>query len=124
MVFFNGTVNLKIFEAADLRPTDFATRHNMGNSKNFQLIDPYISFDIDEVHVARTTTKLKTFKPVWDEEFSTEVHNGQIIGLTVFHDAAIPPDEFVANCSIAFEEINREAEIWVCFGVIYSKHGH
>ena len=113
MVFFNGSFKLKICEAVDLRPTDFATRHSMGGGKNLQLMDPYIAIDIDDIQAARTTAKAKTFKPVWNEEFSIEVHNGQTIGMTVFHDAAIPPDEFVANCSLSFEDLKAKADIWV-----------
>ena len=115
MVFFNGSMKLKICEAIDLKPTDFSTRHLMGGSKNMQLIDPYISVDVDELTVARTTAKQKTFKPSWNEEFTCEVHNGQTIGITVFHDAAIPPDDFVANCSLAFEDIvgTKGSDIWV-----------
>lgn len=113
MVFFNGSVKVVVCEAVDLRPTDFSTRLNLGVSK-FQLIDPYISVDVDDGHVAKTTTKQRTFKPVWNEEFCTEVHNGQYINLTVFHDAAIPPDEFVANCTIAFEDLGKpSSDIWV-----------
>ncbi|KAI0233805.1 Calcium-independent protein kinase C [Lamellibrachia satsuma] len=115
MVFFNGTIKLKICEAVDLRPTDFATRHQVGSQKNVQVIDPYISVDVDDVPVARTTTKQKSVKPTWNEDFTTEVHNGQTIGLTVFHDAAIPPDEFVANCTIAFDDLSGKlsSDIWV-----------
>lgn len=108
MVFFNGSLKLKICEADKLRPTDFATRHQMSVNKNVQYIDPYITIDIDEVPVARTTTKSKTVNPVWNEDFVTEVHNGANIGLTVFHDAAIPPDEFVANCNIPFDDIKGQ----------------
>ncbi|ELU08618.1 hypothetical protein CAPTEDRAFT_99905 [Capitella teleta] len=114
MVFFNGSMKLKIYEAVDLRPTDFATRHQV--NRNLQLIDPYISVDIDEVPYARSTTKQKTFKPSWNEEFTVEIHNGQSVGLTVFHDAAIPPDEFVANCTIALEDLvgkKEPSDIWV-----------
>lgn len=43
--------------------------------------------------------------------------NAKNIGLTVFHDAAIPPDDFVANCTIPFEDLaHREKEqqdFWV-----------
>lgn len=80
-----------------------------------QLLDPYISIDVDDTLLGRTTTKQKTLKPVWNEEFTTEVRNGQNICLTVFHDAAIPPDEFVANCNIAFEDIvdKKTSDIWV-----------
>ena len=80
-----------------------------------QLIDPYVSVDVDELNVARTSTKQKTFRPSWNEEFTSEIHNGQMIGITVFHDAAIPPDEFVANCSVAFEDIvaQQKNDFWV-----------
>ena len=112
MVFFNGSVRLKIYEAVELRPTDFATRHSVTKA---QLIDPYISIDVDENPVAKTTTRPKTYKPTWNEDFNAEVHNGQTIGLTVFHDAAIPPDEFVANCSISFEDLTgkESSDLWV-----------
>ena len=117
MVFFNGSMKLKICEASDLKPTDFSLRLNMGKGKgkNMQLIDPYVSVDVDELNVARTSTKQKTFRPSWNEEFTSEIHNGQMIGITVFHDAAIPPDEFVANCSVAFEDIvaQQKNDFWV-----------
>lgn len=118
MVFFNGSVKLKICEAVDLRPTDFATRHQMGTAKNIQSIDPYIAVDVDEIYLARTSSKPKTTSPKWNEEFYTEVHNGQNIGLTVFHDAAIPPDEFVANCTISFEDLTKASDIWVSVSII------
>ena len=117
MVFFNGAVKLKVCEATDLRPTEFATRHQMGLNKTSAAIDPYIAIDVDETHVARTTTKQRTVKPVWNEDFTTEVHNGQAIGLTVFHSATIPPDEFVANCTVALEDLHGKSasDIWVSF---------
>lgn len=120
MVFFNGSLKIKVCEALDLRPTDCATRLQMGGNKNLQLIDPYISVDVDDVAVARTTTKPKTFKPCWNEEFVYEVHNGQTIGLTVFHDVALAPDQFVANCTVVFEDLTNKqtSDIWVridCF---------
>lgn len=116
MVFFNGSLKIRICEAADLRPTDFATRHQMGASQQKLVLDPYISVDIDDTHVARTTTKQKTTRPTWNEDFRTEVHNGQNITFTVFHDAAIPPDEFIANCTVAFEDISNSPSLdfWVC----------
>ncbi|XP_064603809.1 calcium-independent protein kinase C-like isoform X2 [Liolophura sinensis] len=114
MVFFNGSLKLKICEAIDLKPTDFATRHAVGPNKQGQIIDPYIAVDVDDQQVARSTTKPKTTKPSWNEEFVTEVHNGQSLGFTVFHDAAIPPDDFVANCTLSFEEIKEtNSDIWV-----------
>lgn len=123
MPHFSGTLKLKVCEAMDLRPTEFATRHANVVGKQAMLIDPYVAVDIDEVHVDRSSTKQKTFKPVWNEQFTTEVHSGQNLGLTVFHDAAIPPDDFVANCNISFDELlnsskelgKNESDVWVCY---------
>ncbi|XP_014669885.1 PREDICTED: calcium-independent protein kinase C-like isoform X2 [Priapulus caudatus] len=118
MVVFNGVLKLKVIAAEDLKPTDFSTRHQIaGLSKDkLSTIDPYISVDIDEIHVARTTSRPKTFSPVWNEDFSTDVQNGQNLGLTVFHDAVMPPDDFVANATISFDDISQKpaaADIWI-----------
>ena len=87
--------------------------------KDDQPIDPYVSIDVDENHLDRSSTKPKTFNPVWNESFVHDVQNAVNLGLTVFHDAAIPPDDFVANCSIPFEDLvhrDRESEdFWVCY---------
>lgn len=40
-----------------------------------QPIDPYVSIDADEHHLDKSTTKPKTFDPVWNESFTHEVHN-------------------------------------------------
>ena len=65
----------------------------------------------------RSTTKGKTFDPCWNEIFIHEVNNAKNIGLTVFHDAAIPPDDFVANCTIPFEDLahrdKEQQDFWV-----------
>lgn len=44
-----------------------------------------------------------------------EVHNGHELEFTVFHDCALPPDDFVANCRIQFEDLKIGAnnDIWV-----------
>ena len=108
-------MKLKICEAVELRPTDYSARFSMGATKKDveAALDPYIAFDVDEAHVARTTTKAKTSKPTWNEEFTAEIHNGQNFGLTVFHDAALPPDVFVANCSLSFQDLKNQSDIWV-----------
>ncbi|XP_046444312.1 calcium-independent protein kinase C-like [Daphnia pulex] len=117
---FTGTLKVKLVEAVDLRPTDFQRRHNVGLAGKLveNTMDPYVFIDIDEVHVHRTTTKQKTFCPTWNETFQSEVQSGTNLGLTVFHDAAIPPDDFVANCSISFDELinitkDANSDIWV-----------
>lgn len=116
---FSGTVRVKICEACGLRPTDFQKRHNMmafGKLED-QLIDPYVSIDVDENLLDRSSTKPKTFDPVWNECFVHDVQNADNLGLTVFHDAAIPPDDFVANCCIPFQELLQRdkdsCDFWV-----------
>lgn len=117
---FTGTVRVKICEACGLRPTDFQTRHNTVSpfgKPDDQPIDPYVSIDVDDNHLDRSTTKAKTFDPVWNEYFVHEVLNASTLCFTVFHDAAIPPDDFVANCNISFEDLmSREkdaGDFWV-----------
>ncbi|XP_053201503.1 calcium-independent protein kinase C-like [Panonychus citri] len=99
---FTGTLKLTIIEAIELKPTEYSTRHGNVVSKS---LDPYVSIDVDDIHIDRTSTKQKNFHPIWNENFCTEVHNAQSLLLTVFHDAAIPPDDFVANCSIIIDDI-------------------
>lgn len=71
----------------------------------------------------RSSTKQKTFDPVWNECFIHDLQNANVIGLTVFHDKAIPPDDFVANCTIPFEELcHREKDqldFWVSFYLFF-----
>jgi len=65
----------------------------------------------------RSTTRPKTFDPVWNEQFVHDVTNARNINLTVFHDAALPPDDFVANCIIPFEDLVQSEsgvpDLWV-----------
>ncbi|PSN56883.1 hypothetical protein C0J52_00689 [Blattella germanica] len=114
---FTGTVRVKICEACGLRPTDFQKRHKPFGKPDDQPIDPYVSIDVDENHLDRSSTKAKTFDPVWNESFVHDVQSAVNLGLTVFHDAAIPPDDFVANCSIPFEDLvhrDRDStDFWV-----------
>ncbi|XP_049317132.1 protein kinase C isoform X2 [Bactrocera dorsalis] len=116
---FTGKLQLKVCEAIGLRPTDFQKRHNLafGKLADDQPIDPYISIDVDDNHFDRSTTRPKTFDPIWNEQFIHDVTNAKNINLTVFHDAALPPDDFVANCQIPFEDImQNEAgvlDLWV-----------
>lgn len=116
---FTGTLKIRLCEACGLRPTDYQKRHNVIFGKlDDQPIDPYVTIDVDEQHLERSTTKQKTFDPVWNESFVHEVHSAAKLELTVFHDAAIPPDDFVANCTINFEDLLQKVEespdFWVC----------
>lgn len=122
---FTGTLRLRVIEAQGLRPTDCSKRLNLNmafgkasNQEEHQLMDPYVVVDIDDgAHVGQTTSKPKTLDPVWNQEFEKPVDQAKTLTFTVFHDAAIPPDVFVANCCISFEDLmQRDAndkDLWV-----------
>ncbi|XP_033624712.1 calcium-independent protein kinase C-like isoform X2 [Asterias rubens] len=108
MVVFNGTIRMRVCEAVDLKPTDFSTRHSVSSKdskKGVTVIDPYIIITVDDQHIGRTTTKQKTVKPSWNEDFDSKVQNGESVLLTVYHNSIIPPDDFVANCTVPIEDL-------------------
>ncbi|XP_055613270.1 protein kinase C-like [Uranotaenia lowii] len=115
---FTGTLRLKICEACGLRPTDFQTRHTMtfGRLADQQLIDPYVSIDVDEKFIDRSTMKQRTFDPVWNESFIHEVENASVLGMTIFHEGF--NDVFVANATIPFDDLmtrneSEQQDFWV-----------
>ena len=128
MVVFNGTIRMRVCEAVDLKPTDFSTRHSVSSKdskKGVTVIDPYIIITVDDQHIGRTTTKQKTVKPSWNEDFDSKVQNGESVLLTVYHNSIIPPDDFVANCTVPIEDllqngVNKNgasiSDIWVRIG--------
>lgn len=115
---FTGNLKLKIVEASDLKPTQVSVRHSISKSQGM-LIDPFVSIAVDESTINKTTPKSRTFKPVWNEAFDISLLDAKSLQLTVFHKSAFPNDEFVANCSIPFEDLllnddgNSEADLWV-----------
>ncbi|KAI1894418.1 hypothetical protein AGOR_G00115600 [Albula goreensis] len=117
MVVFNGLLKIKICEALDLKPTAWALRHAVGPKTQTFLLDTYIALNVDDSRVGQTSTKQKTNSPAWNDEFVTEVHDGRKIELSVFHDAPIGYDDFVANCIIQFEDLlqngSRHFEDWI-----------
>lgn len=123
---FTGTIRIKLCEASGLRPTDLQTRlKNMSFLKpEDPLLDAYVSIDVDDNILLRSSTVPKTYDPVWNEYFTQDVHEANRLGLTVFHDAVIE-DLFVANCKLSFSEliqreIAEDQEFWVCIHVIIS----
>lgn len=36
------------------------------------------------------------------------LHNGRALGFTIFHDCALPPDDFVANCKVTFDHLKPD----------------
>ncbi|XP_015109260.1 protein kinase C [Diachasma alloeum] len=117
---FTGTVKVKICEAAGLRATD---KHRKFWQDAPPIIDPYVLLDVDQNRLNRTSIKPKTFDPVWNECFTHDVQAAVMLGLTVFHDAALPPDDFVANCRIPFEELVRREDETADFWIDLEPHG-
>ncbi|XP_011312431.1 protein kinase C isoform X2 [Fopius arisanus] len=117
---FTGTVKVKICEAAGLRATD---KHRKFWQDAPPIIDPYVLLDVDQNRLNRTSIKPKTFDPVWNECFAHDVQSAVMLGLTVFHDAALPPDDFVANCRIPFEELVRREDETADFWIDLEPHG-
>ncbi|RWS17750.1 calcium-independent protein kinase C-like protein, partial [Dinothrombium tinctorium] len=108
---FTGKIKIKVIEAVDLKPTEYSTRHGNVVSKT---LDPYVSVDIDDLHINRSTTKQKTFRPTWNECFNAFVADAQYLLLTVFHDAAIGPDDFIANCTVTLSDLKDTTnELWL-----------
>lgn len=105
---FTGSVKLTVLEAIDLKPAMLAQRR-------VKSIDPYVSVHVDDVHIAQTSSKPKTSTPIWNEEFESEIENGETLGITVFHNAIMPPDPFLANSSVPLEEIIKSgtSDIWI-----------
>uniref|UniRef100_A0AAY4CEN6 Protein kinase C n=1 Tax=Denticeps clupeoides TaxID=299321 RepID=A0AAY4CEN6_9TELE len=117
MVVFNGVLKMKVCEALDLKPTAYSLRHAVGLKTQTFLLDTYIALNVDDSRVGQTSTRQKTNSPAWNDEFVTEVRDGRRIELSVFHDAPIGYDDFVANCTIRFEDLlqngSRHFEDWI-----------
>ena len=102
-----------------MQQTNFMTRLNFEKEGKKPDLDPYVAIDVDEVFVERTSTKSKTRDPDWNETFSTDLlRSAEEIGFTVFHDATVPPDDFIANCKFPLSDLISKAEqplheIWV-----------
>ncbi|CAO1406792.1 unnamed protein product [Diamesa tonsa] len=114
---FSGTLRVKIYEANGLRPTDYQKRHELTFAKNDKLLDPYVSLDVDEKFIDKSSIKAKTFDPSWSETFIHEVENANTLGITIFHKAPID-DVFNANATISFEDLvsrsqQDQTDFWV-----------
>lgn len=105
---FNGYLRVRIGEAVGLQPTRWSLRHSLFK-KGHQLLDPYLTVSVDQVRVGQTSTKQKTNKPTYNEEFCTNVTDGGHLELAVFHETPLGYDHFVANCTLQFQELLRTA---------------
>ncbi|KFD70656.1 hypothetical protein M514_11272, partial [Trichuris suis] len=117
MQSFTGKVRVKVVEASDLKPTEWSTRFAAlagSGGRTVPFIDPYVNVDIDEYLICRTSAKTKSNNPRWDETITANANQSTSLGLTVFHDCAIPPDDFVANCRVNFEDLQLgQNDLWV-----------
>ncbi|KAG7275435.1 hypothetical protein CRUP_033168 [Coryphaenoides rupestris] len=104
---FKGRLLLRIGEAVDLKPTKFSLRHSVifNNKAAPPSLDPYVVVKVDDFKVGQTRTKQKTNAPTFNEDFSVDVNGGGLVELAVFNDTPIGYDDFVANCSIHFEDL-------------------
>ncbi|CAL8071006.1 unnamed protein product [Calicophoron daubneyi] len=114
MEYFSGTLNVRIFEAAELKPTACATRHSIRPAaKLSELLDPYVTIDVDDIAVGKSSTKSRTNTPQWNEDISAELSYAQRLTFTVYHDAAIPPDDFVAIVELLMRNVKSGEDVWL-----------
>ncbi|KJH50331.1 kinase domain protein [Dictyocaulus viviparus] len=128
-MLFTGTLRVRVLEAKGLRPTEWSRRFSQNETVSVCLwfeihdiaiisaaLDTYVNVDWDEYHVGTTAVRAKTNEPRWNEEFvANDVHSGRAVGFTVFHNCVMPPDDFVANTRIPFDDlkIGSVNDIWV-----------
>ncbi|CAB3398223.1 unnamed protein product [Caenorhabditis bovis] len=115
VMLFTGTLRVRVVEARQLRPTEWSRRFTQNESAAVTL-DTYVNVDWDEYAMGKTAVRPKTNEPRWNEEFiANDVHQGRAIGFSIFHSCVMPPDDFVANTRIPFEDlkIGTSNDIWV-----------
>lgn len=99
---FSGSVFVRVNEGTSLKPTAFIKRlPGLGSSQ----LDTYVEINIDDHVIGKTSTKPKSLSPVWEEEFSDQVHNGVNMAFRIFHDASVGEDDFVADAQLSFKQI-------------------
>ncbi|VDD80793.1 unnamed protein product [Mesocestoides corti] len=114
MEYFSGTIHIQVLEATELKATACATRHAVGPAaKLYELLDPYVTIEVDDLAIAKTSTKSKTNSPRWKENVKAEVTSAQRLTFTVYHDAAIPPDDFVAIAELLMRNVRAGKEFWL-----------
>ncbi|XP_031437612.1 protein kinase C, eta, b isoform X2 [Clupea harengus] len=102
---FNGYLEVRIGEAVDLKPTSYSKRHSIRPSLKSHLLDPYIVAKVDDVRIGQTQTKSKTNSPTYNESLCSQIRDGKVLELAVFHDSPIGYDDFVANYTIQLEDM-------------------
>ena len=101
---FSGTLHVKILEASALKPP------TIPGGITLTTIDPYVRVSYDDIFLEQTKSKDKTTNPLWNEEIEGKLYRAENLEITVFHKSLVPPEPFVANVSIPFEEILSGSE--------------
>eukprot|EP00794_Sanderia_malayensis_P020248 gene20248-22231_t len=112
MAGFSGVMKLRVIEALELESGH--VRLPFGTGK-LTTIDPCLQVNIDDENIAKTVAKSRTFSPFWNEEFTATLHNARNLNMTVFHNAVVGPDLFVANINVPLQEIIEEGQpdLWI-----------
>lgn len=108
---FTGSLKVRVGEAVDLKPTNASTRHAVAFGKGGVglNLDPYVVVKVDEGAVGQTRSKPRTNAPTYNEEFSASVNSADRLEIAVFHESPIGYDDFVANCTIRFEDLRKNS---------------
>ncbi|PAA64810.1 hypothetical protein BOX15_Mlig016444g1, partial [Macrostomum lignano] len=116
LVYFNGTIRVRVIEARDLEPTAYAVRH-LPSKQLLEVMDCYTVVDLHDddsaTRLLKTSVKRKSNSPHWGEEVTWEAHNSQKLVFTVFHSTAFPPDDFVADVNLSFDDMKPNWDTWL-----------
>lgn len=112
---FTGHLKLTIVEAAGLQPTELSLRNSIIKNPN---IDPYVDISVDDSRtIGKTSVKMRTSDPKWNEVFTCNLIEANSLQLTVFDKSVFPEDDFVANSSVLLDDLLRSRsnafDFWV-----------
>ncbi|XP_047133697.1 protein kinase C isoform X2 [Hydra vulgaris] len=110
---FTGFMKIRILEALDLNKTN--VKSQFVTSMKVSSLDPYLQAYVDDQVIAKTSKKTATYCPVWEEDFSIDLHKAKMLSLTVFHSSIVGSDSFVANSSVLIQDIIDEgqSDLWI-----------
>eukprot|EP00116_Pleurobrachia_bachei_P018516 sb/3478778/ len=75
---------------------------------------------VDGEVLAKTSSKAKSSDPSWNEVFTLYILSGHKIGLTIFHNAIVPPDPFISHTDLDLCEMMElpPNELWVSYNTV------
>jgi novel protein kinase C epsilon type len=99
MKSYTGNLKFKVLEASDLKPP------TLPGGIVLSSIEAYVVVSIDDILYGQTKPKDKTLSPLWNEEFEAEIYRGEQLQVTLFHNALVGSDPFVASVRVPLEEV-------------------